>query len=365
MFATTDWLDMFPNARLFHLASSVSDHCCLLLRFNQRVKCKKQRRLFRFESMWLKDEKCGNIVKEIWAEGALQSDGNYLSTCMEKCREALSRWNMHEFGHIGKKLVKAQDFLQVLEASSGGMSNTDEICQQRAEVNRLLDLEERMWKQRSGNPWLKKGDRNTIFFHMKASNKKQRNTISGVMDESNTWQESDEKISEVIIAYYQNLFTTSQPDISDEFLEAIKPGVTPQMNSSLIRDFSAIEVKKALDQMYPLKSPGPDGMPPLFYQHFWPVVGDSVVTCVLNFLNNGTTPHNFHETHIVLIPKVKCPTKVSEYRPISLSNVVYNWLPRFLLIGLRLSSPHLLLKTKVLFYLRGSLQIMCLLLLRL
>lgn len=71
MFATTDWLNMFPNARLFHLASSVSDHCCLLLRFNQRVKCKKQRRLFRFESMWLKDEKCGNIVKEIWAEGAL------------------------------------------------------------------------------------------------------------------------------------------------------------------------------------------------------------------------------------------------------------------------------------------------------
>ena len=34
LFATTDWLNVFPNARLFHLAASVSDHCCLMLRFN-------------------------------------------------------------------------------------------------------------------------------------------------------------------------------------------------------------------------------------------------------------------------------------------------------------------------------------------
>ena len=52
--------------------------------------------------------------------------------------------------------------------------------------------------------------------------------------------------------------------------------------------------------MYPLKSSDPDGMPPFFYQYFWHVVGDSVVNCVINFLNTGVAPPNFHDTHIVL-----------------------------------------------------------------
>lgn len=88
------------------------------------------------------------------------------------------------------------------------------------------------------------------------------------------------------------------------------------MNHMLTRDFTTIEVKKALDQMYPLKSLGLDGIPPLFYQHFWPIVRDSVVNYVLDFLNTSIEPLNFHETHIFLIPKVKSPTKVLEYIPI-------------------------------------------------
>ena len=66
---------------------------------------------------------------------------------------------------------------------------------------------ETMWKQRSCNSWLKEGDKNTRFFHAKASNHKQRNRIVGVMDESKIWQDDEDKISEVITAYYQNLFT--------------------------------------------------------------------------------------------------------------------------------------------------------------
>ena len=75
--------------------------------------------------------------------------------------------------------------------------------------------------------------------------------------------------------------------------------------------------------MYPLKAPSPDGMPPLFFQHFWPKVGEEVIRTVLDFLNLGIVPPNFNETHVVLIPKCKEPKEIIDFRPISLCNVVY------------------------------------------
>ena len=91
----------------------------------------------------------------------------------------------------------------------------------------------------------------------------------------------------------------------------------------LTREFTGLEVKTALNQMYPLKSPGPDCMPPLFFQHFWPTIGNVVTKTILDFLNPGIYPPNFNDTHIVLIPKVKELKRITNYCPISLCNVVY------------------------------------------
>ena len=44
--------------------------------------------------------------------------------------------------------------------------------------------------------------------------------------------------------------------------------IDDEMNGMLSQEFSEQEVVAALKQMAPLKAPGPDGMPPLFYQHF-------------------------------------------------------------------------------------------------
>ena len=74
--------------------------------------------------------------------------------------------------------------------------------------------------------------------------------------------------------------------------------------------------------MYPLKAPGPDGMPPLFFQHFWPTV-EGLSLKALDFLNFGMCPPKFNDTKIVLVPKIKDPMHVIDYRPISLCNVVY------------------------------------------
>ena len=75
--------------------------------------------------------------------------------------------------------------------------------------------------------------------------------------------------------------------------------------------------------MHPTKSPGPDGMSPIFFQKYWDVVGPQVIQSVMYILRTRMMPNGLNDTYICLIPKVKSPQKISEYRPISLCNVIY------------------------------------------
>ena len=137
------------------------------------------------------------------------------------------------------------------------------------------------------------------------------------------WQVDQEEVEKAFIEYYSDLFTSSEPSEFAEIVESMQPKVIQSMNAMLVREFQASDVHKALKQMYPLKAPSPDGMPPLFFQKFWSTVGGLVTKTVLDFLNLGIIPPKFNETHIVLISKTKSPKRVTNFRPISLCDVIY------------------------------------------
>ena len=96
--------------------------------------------------------------------------------------------------------------------------------------------------------------------------------------------------------------------------------------------------------MAPLKAPGPDGMPPIFFQHFWPLVGDEVIATILQFLNIAMFPCHLNHTFISLIPKVKNLELVSEFRPISLCNVLYKIFSKVLSNRLKKVLPTLIME---------------------
>ena len=87
--------------------------------------------------------------------------------------------------------------------------------------------------------------------------------------------------------YFSTLFWFDDPDIGhiDDVLAATPQVVTPEMNLDLLAEFTKSEVDVALKQMAPLKAPGPDGLPPIFYQHYWNKIGGDVAKAMLTWLN--------------------------------------------------------------------------------
>ena len=187
--------------------------------------------------------------------------------------------------------------------------------------------------------WLQEGDQNTKFFHNKASHRYKRNRIEELKNEAGMVCTDEQEISKILIDYYQNLFTSASPSNFEEVLMAVPTIITNEQNAMLAVEFVKAEVEEALQQMAPLKAPGPNGLPLLFYQKFWPSIGEDVSKAVLNYLNLGSIPSSINHTFITLIPKVKSPFVVSEFYPISLCNVIYKIVSKVAVIRLKKVLP--------------------------
>ena len=143
--------------------------------------------------------------------------------------------------------------------------------------------------------------------------------------------------------YFMNIFKADTCDRMEDCLTTVTNKLTDDMQEVLSRPYSSEEVKVALFQMGPTKAPGSDGMNALFYQKFWHIaVGNKVTDAVLDFLHSGNMEPDVNSTHIVLIPKVKKPEKMADFRPISLCNVIYKIISKVLTNRLKLILPQII-----------------------
>jgi len=123
--------------------------------------------------MWLRDPCCAEVVQESWYEGLYKPGGHQITNYIENCRDRLIAWNKSEFGHVGHKIDGLQKKLQELELLPSTTATDMQIKEVRSALNIWLDAKNIMWRQRSRNFWLTEGDRNTSFFHTKATNRRQ------------------------------------------------------------------------------------------------------------------------------------------------------------------------------------------------
>ena len=186
------------------------------------------------------------------------------------------------------------------------------------------------------------GDRNTKYFHSKSLDRKKKNIIYGILDKNGNWCDSIKSIANVAISYFEKLYTTFHPSRISEVTRAIPARVMPEMNQILINQFTKEEVETTLKQIHLTKALGPNGMSVIFFQKYWDVIGTDVTSMVLNVLNCNMSIIEINKTNITLVPKTNSPSKMTEYRPISLSNVAYKLISKVLANRLKAILPHII-----------------------
>ncbi|KAL9235614.1 hypothetical protein vseg_010359 [Gypsophila vaccaria] len=319
---TPTWIDIFPTIVVSHLPRETSDHVPLkVARLANRSR--RKNRQFKFENFWTNSENCESVIREAWdANGDESLTGSFL-TKANRCVSALTKWSAEEFGNINKKLGENRKRLAFLDSCRP----TEEVVMERRSIcddnEKLIIQEEMYWKQRARIDYLTEGDRNTKFFHLKASGRRRRNRITKLEGPDGHLTTEEEELEDIAVDFFKELFTSTHPCNFEEVLSSIEPKVTDEINNRLLRPFSTDEVKIALDQMHPNKAPGPDGLNANFFKTYWHIVGGDVSEFVIDILNGTANISHINKTHIVLIPKTNNAQSMNDFRPISLCNVVY------------------------------------------
>jgi hypothetical protein len=321
--ATQSWLDEFPQFKFINAIADRSDHSPILLRLLNVDRVFKPR-VFKFENAWLEEKELDAVVKGAWHRDGYAP----LISKLKSCTKDLEDWGSKLRSRF-KKLIA--EYRREMEQNQ---DSTNELCnhiyqEARENLSKVLKQDEDYWKQRSKAHWLKDGDSNTKFFHVVASTRKKRNTITKLCDNGGNTVEDQNDICGVAKGYFDNLFK-SATSAEEEVTGLMKVCVTNDDNQQLTRDFNKEEFKEALFSMHSDKAPGPDGLNPEFYKKFWDICGEEVFRTSLQWLQRGYLPDELNETNIVLIPKVDNPMSMKDLRPISLCNVLYKILSKVL-----------------------------------
>uniref|UniRef100_A0A803NL84 Reverse transcriptase domain-containing protein n=1 Tax=Cannabis sativa TaxID=3483 RepID=A0A803NL84_CANSA len=323
------WTDNFPDATLAHLGFYGSDHRALELVTSNpsgaRPKIKNKR--FHFENVWLQDPNWNHVLDQSWTRLPNQNEPIHnLVATQNACAQHLNNWNHKKDFNFKKHISELEKHLEIARSAHIWDDNTiRNIKELQSRLDSLLYKEETYWKQRARTQWLAQGDKNTKFFHRYASHRKKTNKIHQLHLANGGVVSDEESIIREMESHFHHLFTSSNPSAEAvaKALEGIEISLSEIDKSFLAEDFSLEEIEKAFFQLPPDKAPGPDGFNSNFYKANWSSVKNDVLKAAADFLNENGDITPLNTTLITLIPKVKQPTTLSEYRPISLCNTIY------------------------------------------
>ena len=244
-----------------------SDHRAILLQPVPNRRKNNKMKSSRFEPLWVKHVECSRIVEDFWKTLQLDGSPSRLVSGLTSCAGTLRRWGSRTFGNIPKRVARLQQSVEALHKGPRDGDSMVRIQEVEKEFDKVLGWEEEYWRQRSRVEWLKNGDRNTKFFYYKASSGRKKSEILGLEDREGHWREDDKEIKDVVCNYFWEIFSSSNPQVSDVevVLNCIDGKINRTISDFLLSPYLVEDIRRAVFSLGPSKAPGPDGFHAIFF----------------------------------------------------------------------------------------------------
>lgn len=337
VFLTTEWSSQFPSLNLEALELSASDHVPLLLTCKQLQTTPKP---YRIERGWFNYPKLAEVVMNNWGEAAVA--GNSFQQRCSSMHKEMRQWHIENFGKLNEQLTFCKKavlfFDQIEEHRSLDAREFTLRLKLKERIFHLANFEELRWYQRSRCRWLQFGDRNTAYFHNFASSRLRLNTISSLKI-GDQEVKGDTQIRQIFFNDMKEILGAEDPVLEFDVQSLYQD--THDLNH-LADPFSEQEIEQAVHNLASNKASGPDGLPNEFIKKFWPQLKGDVLMAFHQFYSGNLDLVEINKANIIMIPKKDSPSVSSDFRPISIINLIPKLISKLLASRLSMVLPDMI-----------------------
>ncbi|XP_058099900.1 uncharacterized protein LOC131244283 [Magnolia sinica] len=318
-----NWVTAFPRFHIEHLPRLNCDHASLRLVFPSQDPPKAGP--FKFLRMWTLHDSFSQLNQKAWSGECSPQSMIDIQLKLKKTKQLLKVLNKETFSNFFFLIQKVEEELDRLDCSKQSDPSKD-LSHRYIDAKQNLShlhLMQVFWKQKSRNSWLLEGDRNTKFFHSLANERVRRASITSIKNAAGETVSSSQDIKAEVVRFFEDIFQAESTSFNANFIQAIPRVINHIDNASLLSPPSIEEVKAAALSMPRDGAAGPNGFSAAFYASYWDIVRSDILKAVRALLEGSALPRSFTSNLICLIPKTPSVTSFSNFRPISLCNVIY------------------------------------------
>ncbi|XP_052481176.1 uncharacterized protein LOC128035469 [Gossypium raimondii] len=178
---------------------------------------KDKRLCFRFDVCWVGDEEAKKVIERAWTR-----EGTNYNDKTDRVRSSIGPWQCKKYGKMKSEVWKLEKQIELIIDSANREDSAKTLKEARRRFNFLYAREESYWAQRSRSRWLREGDRNTKYFHAKATGRLKKNNIVKIKDAAGNWVTNSNDICKVAKDHFVSLFQSNGQNANIQEIGHIK-----------------------------------------------------------------------------------------------------------------------------------------------